>query len=345
MTSSFSSNCLAKYLTGFAFIISVSFGLLACQKSKVSTNEVASTSTPKEAADDIKEGMIAANGQNFHYLYAGKKGNPMILFVHGYPEYSGKWKNYLKHFSKDYYVVAPDLRGYNLSSKPQNTEDYKISILAEDLRQIVYALGYKEEQGIQVVSHDWGAMITWVFVEKNENLVRSSTVLNGVHPKALAEVYLAPGSKQPAASHTYVPDAVAENAPAHFAENDYQYLKDFVFNKSIATFSAEEQEGYMNAWKQPDAIKSMVQYYKAFNPFVDPFIQSLKGVKTVPVLMFWGHNDSFTVDANLPATLRYAAVHETPVEFADATHWLTHEKEAEIIPKMEAFFSKHKVSK
>ena len=73
--------------------------------------------------------FIKVNGLKLHYLNEGKKGNPLVIFLHGFPEYSGVWSSYFPFFKDKYFVVAPDMRGYNLSDKPLGIKDYTLGKL------------------------------------------------------------------------------------------------------------------------------------------------------------------------------------------------------------------------
>ncbi len=80
----------------------------------------------------IRTDFITVNGLRFHYAEAGTRGKPLMLFLHGFPEFWYEWKDFLPAFANDYHCVAPDQRGYNLSDKPSEVDAYRANTLIED---------------------------------------------------------------------------------------------------------------------------------------------------------------------------------------------------------------------
>ena len=105
---------------------------------------------------DFQSEYAAVNGIRLHYVSVGH--GKLIMFVHGFPEFWYEWDNQLVEFGRDYQAVAPDLRGYNLSSKPADIEKYHVKDLIEDLRALVDHLGHEK---LIMVAHDWGGAVAW----------------------------------------------------------------------------------------------------------------------------------------------------------------------------------------
>src|SRR5215216_4209271 len=101
------------------------------------------------------------NGIRLHYVTAG--AGPLLLFLHGFPDFWYLWNNQIDHFSQSYRVVAPDLRGYNLSDKPVDVAQYRLPLIVEDIRALVDHLG---QQPIILVGHDWGSVVAWEFAAR-----------------------------------------------------------------------------------------------------------------------------------------------------------------------------------
>src|SRR5271154_7359343 len=93
-----------------------------------------SASAEKKEKSMLKDKYVKVNGVRLHCVTAGK--GPLILFLHGFPEFWYEWKNQLPEFGKDHLAVAPDMRGYNLSDKPVGVENYRVDILVEDICQL-----------------------------------------------------------------------------------------------------------------------------------------------------------------------------------------------------------------
>src|SRR5436305_12169180 len=99
----------------------------------------------------FKDEYAEVNGVRLHYVSAGQ--GPLIIFLHGFPEFWYEWKDQLAEFGKDHLAVAPDMRGYNLSEKPSEVVQYQVKYLVEDVRALADHLGQKK---FVLVAHDWG---------------------------------------------------------------------------------------------------------------------------------------------------------------------------------------------
>ena len=99
---------------------------------------------------EIHHDYASVNGVRLHYAHAGQ--GPLILFLHGFPEFWYCWKKQLEDFGRDHFAVAPDLRGFNLSDCPAEVKQYKARILIEDVRQLAAHLG---QEKFVLVAHDW----------------------------------------------------------------------------------------------------------------------------------------------------------------------------------------------
>lgn len=91
-----------------------------------------------------------------------------MLFVHGFPEFWYSWRHQMKEFSKDYWCVALDMRGYNASDKPKGVENYLIDCMTSDIREVVRSL---DRDKFVLVCHDWGSVIGWDFITKHMDTV------------------------------------------------------------------------------------------------------------------------------------------------------------------------------
>ena len=115
---------------------------------------------------------MRVNGVKLHYVEAGDPDKPLMLFIHGFPEFWFSWRHQIRHFKKNYRVVAMDTRGYNLSEKPAGIAEYTLDNLVEDVKGLVEGLGVSK---VTLVAHDWGAAIAWnmaaVYPEMLENLI------------------------------------------------------------------------------------------------------------------------------------------------------------------------------
>ncbi|KAL7752254.1 Epoxide hydrolase 4 [Sorochytrium milnesiophthora] len=120
--------------------------------------------------------------RRIHYVQAGKADGPLVLFLHGFPEFwytMYSWNKQLVDLkSTGCRLVAMDLRGYGGSHKPAKLENYKLSCLMGDINDLIVYLGY---QDCVLVAHDWGGVIAWGFAHYHAERVRKLVILNAPH--------------------------------------------------------------------------------------------------------------------------------------------------------------------
>lgn len=125
----------------------------------------------------MKEGFAEVNGIKLHYVEEGS--GEAVLLLHGFPEFWYGWRKQIPELSKKYRVIAPDMRGYNLSDKPEKIGDYNIDMLAADIAGLVKSLGL---QKVILVGHDWGAAVAWATAAMHPEVVSKLAILNVPHP-------------------------------------------------------------------------------------------------------------------------------------------------------------------
>src|SRR5579863_9387171 len=103
------------------------------------------------AAPHWKSRYAEVNGVRLHYVEQGK--GQLVLFLHGFPEFWYSWKDLLADFGRDHHAVALDMRGFNLSAKPEPVEAYRVPIIVEDVRALAVKL---RARTFVLVGHDWG---------------------------------------------------------------------------------------------------------------------------------------------------------------------------------------------
>jgi pimeloyl-ACP methyl ester carboxylesterase len=132
---------------------------------------------------ELREGYAELGDVTLHYVEAGT--GPLIVLLHGFPEFWFGWRLQIKPLvAAGFRVVAPDTRGYNLSSKPEAFEDYAVDLLAADIRGLI------EERGAEsalLVGHDWGGSIAWTVAMNHPEVVDRLAILNAAHPRRLSE--------------------------------------------------------------------------------------------------------------------------------------------------------------
>jgi pimeloyl-ACP methyl ester carboxylesterase len=213
-----------------------------------------------EGLDDMKHEYADINGIRMHYVTHGS-GEP-ILLLHGFPEYWGVWKKLLADLSKDYRVIAPDLRGYNLTSQPRGVENYRIELLVADVRALADHLGLRQ---LTLVCQDWGALLGWSFALRHPDYVRRFVTINMTHP-ALLNRDLRENPRQQQASQYMLGFRTPGSAEA-IKDKDFAFPRQFLFGVARqhgAQLSDEDIAEWIEGWKRhPDALDAQLNYYRA----------------------------------------------------------------------------------
>jgi pimeloyl-ACP methyl ester carboxylesterase len=253
-----------------------------------------------------EEGFADSDGVKIHYVTSGT--GPLVVLIHGFPDFWYTWRAQMPELAKHFQVVAVDMRGYNLSDKPEGVDNYKMPKLVGDIDAVVRH--FKQDKAI-IVGHDWGGVVAWTyamtFPDKTERLV----ILNLPHPKGLARE-LANNPKQQANS-SYARNFQKEDAASKVMPEMLAFwVKD-----------SEARKKYLEAFKR-SSIEGMLNYYKANYPR-EPYTYSEDDVKyppvKCPVLMFHGLKDK----ALLPGALN------------DTWNWLDNDLTLMTIPSADHF--------
>jgi pimeloyl-ACP methyl ester carboxylesterase len=141
---------------------------------------------------------VSANGTRFHVASSGD--GPLVLLLHGFPEFWWTWRHQLVALAEaGYRVVAPDLRGYGGSDKPPR--GYDLITAAADAAGLIRALG---EANAVVVGHDWGGLVAWTLASYFPKSVRRLAVVSAAHPLRMrAELLSSPlGAGAPFGLHS-----------------------------------------------------------------------------------------------------------------------------------------------
>ena len=141
------------------------------------------TSPAIDAGSGLREGYAEVGDVRLHYVEAGD--GPLVVLLHGFPEFWYGWRQQIAPLVKaGFRVVAPDLRGYNLSSKPEGFGEYTADKLADDIRGLIRELG---AESAMVVGHDWGGSVAWTLAMNHPEVVDRLVILNAAHPRKLNE--------------------------------------------------------------------------------------------------------------------------------------------------------------
>src|SRR5258708_7440427 len=282
-----------------------------------------------------------ANGIRLHYVTTGK--GKLLLFVHGFPEFWYAWKNQLVEFGRDYQAVAPDMRGYNLSSKPTEVEQYQVQYLVEDLRALVEKLGHDT---CILAGHDWGGVVAWFFAMTHPEYVEKLIIINAPHP-AIFQRELRENPAQQQASR-YILLYRSPKAEQMLSANNYEVLVQRVLGEGLKQgfFTDEDRKAYLAAWSQPGALTGGFNYYPAARLAPPSGHEqepphptcALSMAAYLPTLVIWGENDTALLTGNLEG-LDMFVPDLTIKRIPEGTHWVIHEQPALINTSIREFIT------
>jgi len=225
---------------------------------------------------------------------AGNRNNPLMLFVHGFPEFWYSWRHQIKEFKKTHWVVAIDMRGYGDSDKPAAKSAYAISHLVNDIREVINGLGRDK---CILVAHDWGGGVAWRFTIDYPEYVDKLVMMNCPHPTAFS-IHLRSSFRQFLMSW-YMFAVQIPYYPEKFLRMRDIGLFDKMFRDQIPSaeaFSDEDLEAYKYIYSRPGAFTPPLNYYRniffSTPALVTPFSKPAKEKRIeVPVLIIWGEKD------------------------------------------------------
>ena len=271
--------------------------------------------TPATDVNVLREGFADVGDVTLHYVEAGQ--GPLVVLLHGFPGFWYSWREQIAPLANaGFRVVAPDLRGYNQSSKPGRFTDYTADKPAADIAGLIRELG---GESATVVGHDWGGSIAWALAMNNPEVVNRLVILNAAHPRKLNEGLRNP--KQLRRSWYFFYFQFPGLPERRAARDNWAFFKDFLSDANVP-YTQQELERYEEAWSQPGAAKAMIDYYRAAVR-----LGSKQKVLPIaaPTLVIWGQGDRY-----LGADLAEPHAEDVPnldrVErLPDASHWVHHD--------------------
>ena len=256
-------------------------------------------------ADEMGEvGYVDSDGVRLHYVTAGK--GPLVVLLHGFPDFSYTWRDQMPALAKHFQVVALDLRGYNKSDQPQGVENYAIDKLTGDVASVVK---HFQQEKATIVGHDWGGAIAWAFAMNHPDKTERLVILNLPHPKGLVRELANNPEQQKNSQYArtfQLPGAAAALRPELLA----LWVKD-----------ADDRKVYVEALKR-SSIEGMLNYYKANYPR-EPYKndQEFPPVKC-SVLMIHGLGDQYLLPGALNDTWKWVEKDFTLVTIPKAGHFV-----------------------
>ncbi len=283
--------------------------------------------------DNFRHGYAHVNGVRLHYVEHGEEdagGKRLVILLHGFPECWYSWRHQLIALGERFHVVAPDLRGYNLSDKPPRVSDYKLDKVVQDVRALVGHFG-KGEAGI--VGHDWGAAVAWELARESPGIVWKLAALQ-VPPLA---AWRANFTFEQLLRSWYMFFFQLPRVPEWWTSAGDFAAIERTFKQTTARkniFTDTDIAIYKAALREPGALTSAINYYRANMPAL--FRRKQSGGERedapvrVPTLFIYGEQDF----AILPQTVRgvgdFVRASYTEVRIKESNHWVQQEAPAEV---------------
>jgi epoxide hydrolase 4 len=285
----------------------------------------------------LESRVLHINGLALHVVLAGPPSGKPLIFLHGFPEFWFAWRRQIDHFvSSGHRVIIPDQRGYNLSDKPAGIANYSIDLLARD---VVGVLDNVAGSKAFVVGHDWGAAVSWYLAARYSDRIDRTAMLSVPHPRVFIKHLIMNPAQLRKSCYMFLfqlpwlPEFIVRR-------RDWALLVRALRDTSApGVFSDSDLEQYKESWARKGALTAMINSYRAalLRPSKLAFGRESSRVK-LPVLLIWGKNDQFAVEAMARESLQYCD--KGHLEFLEsATHWVQHEEAANVNDLLSQFFA------
>ena len=277
--------------------------------------------------------QIIANGIKLHVVQDGPITGRLVILLHGFPEFWYGWRRQIPFLAaKGYRVWVPDQRGYNLSDKPSGVSAYSLDDLAGDVIGLLDAAG---QDKAFLVGHDWGAAVSWWVASKYPSRLKKMVIVNVPHGAVLTK-HLRRNLAQIRKSWymfffqlPYLPEILIS------LRNWHIFAKVMKNSSRPGTFTNDDLDIYRQAWSQPKALTSMLNWYRSVmqKPPKPPDSPRI----TVPTLLIWGAQDKF-LGRELAQPSIDLCDDGRLVYFEEATHWVQHEEAKSVNQLIDSFF-------
>ena len=277
--------------------------------------------------DQVEHNYVDNDGVSIHYAKMGS--GPLIVFIHGFPDFWYSWRHQMIGLADEYAVAALDTRGYNLSGKPEGEANYDMTLLTSDVAAVINA---ENEKSAIIVGHDWGGGIAWSFAAAYPQMTDRLIIMNLPHIKGLQRELSTMGqqhSNSQYARNFQQPDSHENISPAGLA-------------MALSQGDDALREIYLEAFEN-SSTESMMNYYRRNyprEPYVDGPWTELPRIQA-PVLQFHGLNDTALLAPALNNTWEELDRDWTLVTIPGVGHWPHHEKPDMVTNMMRAWLSLH----
>lgn len=279
---------------------------------------------------------VIVNGVRLHYVEAG--AGPLVVLLHGFPDFWYGWRYQIGALAAaGYRVIAPDMRGYNLSEKPTGVLAYQIGHLTDDVAGLLRMFG--GEQGGSLAGHDWGGVVAWHTARRHPELVRKLAILNAPHPYRYLEVLREVTAQRRRSWYVaffqlpWLPELLVPRTAAQ-VERFFRTT-----GADPRSFTRDDMQRYVEALNQPGAKTAMVNYYRSlFRRTVAHGLREFPHELRLPVLLLWGKNDIALELANADPEKLRRWMPNLRVELLETSHWVQVDQPERVNELMSEFF-------
>jgi pimeloyl-ACP methyl ester carboxylesterase len=291
------------------------------------------STTEDRASGELRDGYAEIGDQRLHYVEAGD--GPLIILLHGFPEFWYGWRQQITPLAAaGFRVVAPDMRGYNLSSRPVGVAAYDSDRLASDVRGLIHERGAKSAA---LVGHDWGGTAAWATAMTCPEVVDRLAILNAAHPRRLLQGLRTP--RQLRKSWYFFYFQLPGLPERHVRARHWRFFRNFLRAARPDAYTPQEIERYVEAWSQPGAATAMINYYRASVRQSPKRAQTQLRPTPVPTLVIWGLRDRH-LGPELAEPDRADVPNLDRVErLPDASHWVHRDEPERVTQLLIDFFA------
>ena len=276
------------------------------------------------------------SGARLHTVAAGPAGGPLVVLLHGFPEFWYEWRSQIGPLAAaGLRVIVPDQRGYNLSSK---AGPYDLQTVAGDVAQLIAAAGY---DSAHVVGHDWGGAAAWAVAAWHPQRVRRLVVINLPNPLAMLDSLARFNVRQYLRSTYVAAFQLPRLAEWTLRRNNFSLLGRVLQATALpGAYTAEDLARHTEAWSQPGALSAMLGWYRAVWTSRRQVLSSRAQFSRIaaPTVLLWGERDQALgvelAEASLPLMTNGQLI-----RYPNLTHWVPAEAPAEVTKQLLAHLS------